>query len=57
MRSSCTTHPTIPDLGCMDCEDQFCRECAELLTAGNSQIGADLCNRCEKRLFPELWEA
>lgn len=39
-------HEKAPDPGCIDCEERFCRECADELTGENSQLGHDTCDPC-----------
>lgn len=53
VRPSCITHPKAPDLGCVDCEDQFCHECATELTNRNSATGSDICDPCADRFEQE----
>lgn len=39
-------HEKTPDPECRDCEERFCRECADELTGKSSQLGHDTCDDC-----------
>ena len=43
-----------PQLDCVDCENQFCADCAELLTPKNSGIGFDRCDPCEDKAEADM---
>jgi hypothetical protein len=47
--TACTVHIGNPDPLCIDCEDQFCADCGQELTARNSGPGMDICDDCETK--------